>query len=182
MCPSWSPDGSKIAFMRAGITDNPNLFEKVSIYTVSSSGGEPVRLIPETDEFIFSTVWSPDGEMIAYLTTIKNQTSQERKKYLNIINVGDGTTRTVCEVPNANVNVELAWSPDSKRIACNGNNIISVVNIADGKTEEIKTGLVDTEIWHLDWSRDGKQFVFAGGKGGAAEFWLMEDFLPDNLK
>ena len=182
MCPSWSPDGSKIAFMRAGITDNPNLFEKVSIYTVSSSGGEPVRLIPETDDFIFSTVWSPDGEMIAYLTTIRNQTSQERKKYLNIINVGDGTTRTVCEVPNANVNVELAWSPDSKRIACNGNNIISVVNIADGKTEEIKTGLVDTEIWHLDWSRDGKQFVFAGCKGGNAEFWLMEDFLPHKLK
>ena len=182
MCPSWSPDGSKIAFMRAGITDNPNLFEKVSIYTVSSSGGEPVRLIPETDDFIFSTVWSPDGEMIAYLTTIRNQTSQERKKYLNIINVGDGTTRTVCEVPNANVNVELAWSPDSKRIACNGNNIFSVVNIADGKTEEIKTGLVDTEIWHLDWSRDGKQFVFAGCKGGNAEFWLMEDFLPHKLK
>jgi hypothetical protein len=52
------------------------------------------------------------------------------------------------------------------------------MNVADGKTEDIKTSLVDVDIWHLDWSSDGKQFVFFGMKGGNAEFWLMENFLP----
>lgn len=179
MCPSWSSDGSRIAFIRARLTDTPDLFENVSIYTVSSSGGEPVRLIPETEDYIFSTVWSPDGKMIAYLTFTKDPAGNERKGYLKIISVNDGTTKTVCEVPTANVNVELAWSADSKEIACNVNNVILAVNIQDGRTREIKTGLIDTDIWHLDWSPDGKQFVFAGMKGGNAEFWFIENFLPE---
>ncbi|MBN2666458.1 MAG: PD40 domain-containing protein, partial [Bacteroidales bacterium] len=178
MCPSWSPDGSKIAFLRAALTDDQKVFDKVSIYTVSSEGGEPVRLIPEADDYIFSPVWSPDGEMIAYLTFGICQNRQGRKGYLRIINVSDGKTRTVCEVPTANVNVELVWSPNGKEIACNADKAILVIKIEDGKTREVRTGLTDAEIWHLDWSPDGKQFVFAGGKGGNAEFWLVDNFLP----
>lgn len=51
------------------------------------------------------------------------------------------------------------------------------MNVADGKTEDIKTGLADSEIWHLDWSSDGKQFVFFGMKSSNLEFWFMKNFL-----
>ncbi|MBE0680257.1 MAG: PD40 domain-containing protein [Bacteroidales bacterium] len=179
MCPSWSPDGKKVAFIRTSLKDGPELYDKSSIFSVSSSGGEPEMLIPETDKYINSAVWSPDGEMIAYLTREKEATEgAPRAKLMNVINVEDGTTRIVGEVPQANVNIELAWSPDSRRIAFNGDNVIKIMNVADGKTEDIKTGLVDVDIWHLDWSSDGKQFVFFGMKGGNAEFWFMENFLP----
>lgn len=179
MCPSWSPEGKKIAFIRAGLKDNLLVFDKMSIYTVSSSGGEPKMIILETDKYIFSPVWSPDGKMIAYLTKDKETTSETpNTRYMNVVNVENGAVRVVGEVSNAHVNIELAWSPDSRKIAFNGDNVIKVMNIDDGKIEDIKTNLVDVEIWHLDWSRDGEQFVFSGMKGGQDEFWFLEDFLP----
>ena len=179
MCPSWSPDGQKIAFLRAGLKDGLSVFDKVCIYTVSSSGGELKMLIPESDKYIFSPVWSPDGKMIAFLTKDKETASEAPpSRYMNVVNVENGSIRVVGEVPKAHVNIELAWSPDSRRIAFNDDNVIKVMNIDNGKIEDIKTNLVDVEIWHLDWSPDGEQFVFSGAKGGKDEFWFLEIFLP----
>jgi len=113
--------------------------------------------------------------MIAYLTAGQSSRSDPT---LNVVNLNTKVSRIIGKVPTANVNIELAWSPDSKRIAFNGENI-HVMNIYDGTVEEIKTNLVDGSIWHLDWSPDGKQFVFAGGTGGNHEFYLVENFLPE---
>ena len=110
--------------------------------------------------------------MIAYLTTA------ESGALLEIINPKNGELKKTVKVPKSGIHIELAWSPDSKQIAFNGENI-NVMNIEDGTIKEIKTNLVDTDIWHLDWSPDGKQFVFAGGKGGNDEFYFVENFLQE---
>jgi Tol biopolymer transport system component len=89
--------------------------------------------------------------------------------------------RVIGKVKGINVNKELAWSPDSKRIAFNSSsdeNVIKVVSLEDGNVVDIKTDLADSNIYHLDWSPDGKKLVFGGYKGGDREFWMMEDFLP----
>ena len=52
------------------------------------------------------------------------------------------------------------------------------MSLSDGSIENISTGLVDGKIHHLDWSPDGEKFVFGGRRGGEAEFWFLEDFLP----
>jgi Tol biopolymer transport system component len=52
--PSWSPQGSKVAFVRKGW-----------IYTVRVSGGPPRRLTRG-----FHPVWSPDGRQIAFFHAI----------------------------------------------------------------------------------------------------------------
>jgi Tol biopolymer transport system component len=179
MCPSWSPDGKKIAFIRAGLTDDLSVYSKTSLNIISSSGGELGTLISESDEFLLSPSWSPDGKTIAYLTKDKKASGETpMARTMNVIDVETGAIKVIGEVPNANVNIELAWSLDSRRIAFNDVKVIKVMNVDDGKIEEIKTNLVDVDIWHLDWSPDGGQFVFSGGKGGNAEFWLLENFLP----
>lgn len=86
------------------------------------------------------------------------------------------------EVEGINVNKELAWSPDSGRIAFNDSEgkFIRVISLKDGSVEDISTGLVDTQIYHLDWSPVGSKLVFSGWTGGEREFWVMENFLqPD---
>ncbi|MDO9340302.1 MAG: tetratricopeptide repeat protein [Bacteroidales bacterium] len=175
LCPSWSPDGKKVAFVRIKLEDGMDPFgSEAGIYIINSSGGEPDLLTSLSGKYVLSPVWSPDGKMIAYLT---GEQPSRSNPTMNVINVSTGESRVIGKVPAAHVNIELAWSPDSKRIAFNGKGI-HMMNIEDGSIEDIETNLVDVGIWHLDWSPDGEQFVFSGMKGGKDEFWFLEDFLP----
>ena len=176
--PCWSPDGRDIAFLRVHISTAGGweVYDKAGIYTVNSSGGEPEILISTSDKLIFSPVWSPDGKMIAYLS---KEREDPHTSHMNIINVENGDNRIVGEVPSIYVSNELAWSPDSKRLAMNCDNVIKVMNINDGSSGDINTYLEDVNIYHFDWSPDEERFVFTGWKGGDLEFWFLEDFLPE---
>lgn len=178
MSPCWSPDGEKVAFIRVQLIQGAmDPFGDEDIYVVDSSGGEPEILSSVPGKWIHSLVWSPDGKMIAYLSQGKEA---PHTKALNVIDIRNGETRVLGEVPAAHVNTEMAWSPDSKRIAFNDgeDKVIKIMNLNDGSCEDIQTGLVNVNIYHLDWSPDGERFVFGGWKGGNAEFWLLENFLP----
>ncbi|HLY21131.1 MAG TPA: S9 family peptidase [bacterium] len=60
--PAWSPDGRRLAFVRAraGAADY-SLFD---LWTVDASGGEPRRLTSEIGRAV-APAWSPDGAWIA---------------------------------------------------------------------------------------------------------------------
>ena len=154
------------------------MFGESSLYTVSSSGGNPKLLIAESGKWLVSPVWSPDGKMIAYLTAEKN--NPETTKALNVINVSTGKSRVVGKVPAVHFRIDLAWSPDNRRIAFNDKKgeVIKVMSLDDGSIEDIKTNLGDVQIYQLDWSPDGERFVFGGVKDDSKEFWFLEDFLP----
>jgi TolB protein len=59
--PEWSPDGSRLAFIRA-------TGDATDIHVMSSEGTDVVQL---TDDAAFDTfpIWSPDGETILFLST-----------------------------------------------------------------------------------------------------------------
>ncbi len=176
--PVYSPDGKRIAYMHTKTNKNyTKRNTETNIYVIPAIGGDPVPLTMESDSVDFGSIaWSPDGEHIAYFSYNEENPDD---KILKIISVENRDSHLITKVQGINVHNELAWSPDSKRIAFNGpKDIISVVSIKDGSIEEINTDLMDVSIYHFDWSPNGDRFVFAGYKGGGPEFWLMEDFLP----
>jgi len=178
--PCWSPDGESIAFVRARRSkdETPPFYQDTAIYIVPAEGGEAKRLTSESDQVNFSSIgWSPDGGELAYFSRDYDATEWDGK--LKVVLAETGESQVICQVENFHVNIELAWSPDSTRIAFNDakESLIRVVSIDGGNPVNIETDLVDVNTYHLDWSPDGKTFAFCGYKGGDPELWLMEDFL-----
>jgi Tol biopolymer transport system component len=183
MFPCCSPDGNQIAFVRFRAPDVLYLHPKdTRIYIIRNNGGEPIPLAGETNLVKPCPIaWSPDGKLIAYYA---GEIEAKGKGTLNVIPVDGGESRLIGEVKGIGIHKELAWSPDSGRIAFNDpeGKVIKVISLKDGSVEDISTGLVDTWIYHLDWSPDGSRLVFSGRTGGEREFWVMENFLPSDKR
>jgi Tol biopolymer transport system component len=191
--PSWSPDGRSIAFVRSHKDDRYWLGLRAEIYTLPAAGGEAQRITDETDEVNYQPIaWSPDGTMLAYVSRDVTYLARDWKPAAGSWDVWDGSlkvyslrerrSRAVTRVQGTIVNAELAWSPDSRRIAYNDSyrNLgpIRVVSLDDGIAKEVETNLVNTRICNLSWSRDGSKLAFMGWHDSGPELWLMEGFLP----
>ena len=177
--PCWSPDGKYIAFVRMNTPKTWAVVGSANIYIVSANGGESRQITSESDRVFCAgpVLWSPDGELLAYFSRDKDDAGVGTIK---VISPNGGEPRVVARVERIFANKEMAWSADSKRIAYNAReNKIKIVTLDDGSIEEIQPDLKDVDIYHLDWSPDGKTFVFAGYIGGGPELWVMENFLPE---
>ena len=177
--PCWSPDGKYIAFVRMKTPETWAVVGGANIYVVSADGGEPRQITSESDRVFCAgpVLWSPDGKLLSYFSRDKDDAGIGTIK---VISPDGGEPRAVTKVEKIYANKEMAWSPDSKRIAYNAReNKIKIVTIDDGSIEEIQPDLKDVDIYHLDWSPDGENLVFVGYTGGGAEFWMMENFLTE---
>jgi len=185
--PCWSPDGKEIAFVRNDTpSENWAGMGKDNIYIIPASGGEPRRITSESDRVFGGPVlWSPDGKLLAYFSRDEDSVDGTIK----IIPANGGEPQVIAKVLHIYANKEMAWSPDGRRIAFNAHkpgssntiisNFINIVSLEDGSIEEIEPNLKDVnEIYHLDWSPDGKTLVFGGYTGGGHELWFMEGFMP----
>jgi len=172
--PSWSPDGSSLAYVYRG-TNFADIF-------VTDERGESQRrltnsqsTILENNDWNLRPTWSPDGTVIAFVS--------DRASNLPVLwamNAEDGGARRQLATPGLREDSvdSMAWSPDGSRLAITlfndpGPSQIALVPL--GTTRLQSQMLTDSTGGALDpaWSPDGAWLAYAGHDGANLEIHVV---------
>jgi WD40 repeat protein len=151
LAPSWSPDGSRIAFIR-------DVDRNDDIHVMDAAGGNLRRLTTDVGNDWYPA-WSPDGRLIAFNSDRDDRLRRTSEIY--VMNADGSGQRGVTNEPDA---FKPTWSPDGKRIAfVRGDPFgartrqIYVTNADGSGSHAVTSGGLDDDP---DWSADGARIVF----------------------
>ena len=148
--PTWSPDGSMIAFV--GDRDGDH-----DIFRMRADGSELVRLTdsPQVEDW---PDWSPDGKSIVFTRRARTWLAHEAE--ILAMNPDGSGVRSL-----GRQGMEPAWSPDGTRIAFTGIGAISmdiyVMNADGSDVTSLTGGHGDVASVSPTWSPDGRRIAYS---------------------
>jgi Tol biopolymer transport system component len=162
--PVWSPDGSRIAFLR-----------NERLYVINSDGSGEMRLAKTSHAYTQS--WSPDGREIAFL----------RSARIHVVSAdGSGEIRRIqapeMSAPEISVS-DPAWSSDGSKIAFTAQGFpryshqpplpsrIYAVNADDSELMPLTESKLNAR--EPAWSPDGSRIAFTSFLDGSGEIFVM---------
>jgi len=176
--PAYSPDGSRVAFVRSTAGDkNTGLIGIRELATGAVTLLEQTRT-PFTTGELTQPSWSPDGRQVIYSTASRDQkTDATLDSRISIVN-SDGTGRHALNLPAGTPWGDPDWSPDGSRI------VLSSWPIHDFNDEKVNVYSVrpdGTDLKALtdsrcggcgapSWTPDGAHILF----WGPTTFWIMD--------
>ncbi len=167
--PAWSPDGSKIAFVRDGCSGTCR-----NLWVMNTDGTGELQLTNEPSSVADANPsWSPDGTTIAFAHPTDNG-GQYYKQIWSVPAAGGSLTQLTAA---AFASWSPDWSPDGSRIVFTstraGDAAIYTMN-ADGsaQTKVSFAGVTTPPAFLLggpSWSPDGTTFAFHGAGSATLE-------------
>jgi hypothetical protein len=153
MSPTFSPDGSELAYLDEASSNGPS-----DVWLVAASGGGPARRLTSDGGAKTEVAWSPGGDRLLVVTAGAPST-------VSTIDLADGTRRELAD------GVTASWSPDGGRIAYLDSQLRLLVMNGDGTgAREIASRAESPPVW----SADGSTILFdrSTAVGPATKFGL----------
>ena len=159
---SYSPDGTKIAFM-----NNYDGDYEICVMNADGTGIKQLTKNSATDTY---PSWSPDGTKIAFAS------NRDGDFDIWVMNA-DGSEQTNITSDDPWINDAPHWSPDGRWIAIEtdryGGGVSIVLITPDGKTEAT-VGSVAYATWFDSWSPDGKSLLVDSNRGGDYDIYRYD--------
>lgn len=149
--PTWSPDGSKIAFT----SDRDGAG---GLYVMDASGAN-VKLLGKDPAGYAMPAWSPDGTKIVFYRT------KDKELQLFVVDAQGGQEQQLTNLKGEGNGWDPSWSPDGKKITFastrNGKGAHIYVMDADGQNVKEITTVGGHFGWvNPAWSPDGRKIAF----------------------
>ncbi len=179
-CPSWSPDGRQIAFLR-GRPGDPS----ATIRVISPLGGadQKVADFPASSSQL---AWSPDGRWLAAPRARQEGETTPESGGIHLIPLQQGEAHAITTHESPGFDVHPAFSPDGHRLAyascafhifppCD----VYVLDLAANFLPEATARRLTRQaagIVGLAWSRDGRSVIYATAHVGMdkARLWRVD--------
>ena len=188
VAPSWSPDGTRIAFMsnRDGHVPKGGGLPNFEIYVMDADGGNQQNLTnsPSDDR---QPAWSPDGKRIAFTSDRDGNVHPIHgwpTSEIYVMDADGGNPQNLTNNPNHDFHA--AWSPDGKRIVFSSERdghfigdfeeITSEIYVMDADGGNLQR-LTENRVYDCcpSWSPDGKRIAFSSyGDNHLADIYVMD--------
>lgn len=165
--PTFSPDGSQVAFRRSGLLYG-------GLYVVATAGGTARRVLHRV---VNSISWSPDGSQLAVdVCTTKGATCS--REAIDIVNLDGSNVHRVFDFGGV-----VSWSPDGSALVCRceahaGNHyIVRLIAVgSDGTGAQQLNDPSDGSPGDPAWSPDGRWIAYGQH---CQDFHLPDDTFCD---